>query len=221
MNQTRTKTFTALFFVISFFDIVGIITKTDWIRLIFKPLIVLCLIALYYYSVDKTNKWYILALIFSFLGDVLLLDKINYFLFGIGSFLITQVLFIIIIRGQLKKSTLNQKVLAVIPFLTFYILLMYILKDNLEEFLFPVAFYGIAISVFGMVSLLNYLVDRNTSSKYLILGAIIFIASDSMIALNKFHEPQLLYPLTIMITYVLAQYFIFKYMVKLEITDSK
>ena len=216
MSQKKLRILALIFFTISILDVIGIISKVDWIRYLFKPLIILSLIALYCYSVAKVNKWYIIALIFSFMGDVLLLNKFNYFLFGIGSFLITQVLFIKIIAGQLEKSALKLKIIAVLPFSVFYMALMYILRGKLEEFFLPVAIYGITISVFGTVSLLNYLISKKSiTSKYLLYGAIIFIASDSMIALNKFYEPHIFYPAAIIITYIMAQYLIFKFMMKL------
>lgn len=215
MNN-KTKKITLLFFTVSFLDIIGVATNISWLQIIFKPLIIPSLIALYYYSANKVNKWYVFALLFSFLGDVLLMDKVNYFIFGIGAFLITQVLFIKIISSRLKKSTITQKTLSILPFLLFYTILIYVLKDNLNELFYPVAFYGFTISVFGMVALLNHLVSKNSLSKYLLIGAVIFIASDSMIALHKFHEPKMFYPIAIMLTYVFAQYLIYKFMVKVD-----
>ena len=49
------------------------------------------------------------------------------------------------------------------------------------------------------------------SSKWAPEPDIMFIASDSMIALHKFHEPKLFYPVAIMVTYVLAQYLIYRF----------
>lgn len=222
MIKNRVQFFTILFFLVSTLDVISVILNLEWIRFVFKPLIIPSLMSLYYFSADKMNKWYAIALIFSFLGDVLLLDKFNYFLFGVGSFLITQILFIKIIIGQLNKSSLDRKIIAVLPFLAFYVILMYKLMETLDKFLFPVGLYGITISIFGMVSFLNYLLDkRSTTSKYLLFGAIIFIASDTMIALNKFYEPQEYYAVAIMITYIMAQYLIFKFMVGLKITSTK
>ncbi|MBL4643249.1 MAG: hypothetical protein JKY44_06630, partial [Flavobacteriaceae bacterium] len=43
--------------------------------------------------------------------------------------------------------------------------------------------------------------------------AILFILSDSLIALNKFYEPNELYGVTIMITYIFAQFLICKAMI--------
>ena len=157
-----------------------------------------------------------MALFFSFIGDVLLLDKINLFIFGIAAFLITQVIYIFIFSKGLAKAAWQKKITSLVPFLLFYSVLISVLAPNLNELLVPVMVYGIAISVFGTVALLNYLYDRNKNTLLLLQGALLFIVSDSMIALNKFHEEQSFYPVTIMLTYILAQYLIALYMLKTE-----
>ena len=210
MKQNNlTKGLTIFFFIVSVLDIIGVSIGNLLLQAIFKPMIILSLMVLYYYSLEKKNNWYLLALTFSFLGDVLLMDKNNLFLYGIAAFLMTQIIYIKLIINQLIKSTLQQKILAIIPFSMFIIVLLSILRDNLNEFLVPVIIYGITISIFGIVSFLNYMVKKNKTAQILLIGALLFIVSDSMIALNKFHEPKVIYPIAIMITYVLAQYLIF------------
>ena len=215
----KTKSLTILFFTVSILDIVGVAFNNSLLQIIFKPLIIPSLIALYYFSIDKKNNWYVVALIFSFLGDVLLMDKNNLFLFGIAAFLITQLLYIKIIASQLKKSNFIQKSIALTPFVIFFFVLITVLKDNLNQFLVPVIIYGIAISVFGVIALLNYQINKTKTAQLLIIGAVIFIASDSIIALHKFHEPKSFYPVAIMITYVLAQYLIYKFMIKVSLKN--
>lgn len=206
------KKLTILFFVVAVSDIIGIIANITWLQIVSKPLIILTLIVLYYFSAKQRNNWYILALFFSFLGDVFLLDKNGYFLLGIGSFLITQILFIKLITSQLKKAGNYQIIISLLPFAIFFTVLIITIKENLNEFLIPVIIYGITISFFGMVAMLYYLINKTKISLLLLLGAILFIASDSMIALNKFHESKSLYPVAIMITYILAQYLIYRFM---------
>ncbi len=205
---------TILFFVVSILDIIGVAINNSLLQFIFKPMIMISLMALYFYSVEKKNNWYLLALAFSFFGDVLLMDKSNLFLYGIAAFLMTQIVYIKLIIKQLNKSNIQQKIIAIIPFAFYLIILMGMLKDNLNEYLIPVIIYGVTISVFGIVSLLNYLVNNTKTALILLIGAVLFIISDSMIALNKFHEPKLIYPVAIMVTYVLAQYLIYRFMVK-------
>lgn len=157
-----------------------------------------------------------MALFFSFAGDVLLLDKTNFFILGIGAFLITQVIYIFIFSKGLAKVYWQKKMVSIVPFLLFYSVLISVLAPKLNNLLIPVMVYGIAISIFGTIALLKHLVDKNRLSMTLLQGAILFIISDSMIALNKFHEEQTFYPVTIMLTYVIAQYLIAHYMLQSE-----
>ncbi len=207
-----TKNLTILFFVVAISDVIGIIFNIAWLQIVSKPLIILTLFVLYYFSAEKRNNWYLLALFFSFLGDVFLLDKNGYFLLGIGSFLITQILFIKLIISQLRKVRVHHIIITMLPFVVYFTVLISTIKENLTEFFIPVVIYGITISFFGMVSLLNYFINKSKRSVVLLIGAVLFIASDSMIALNKFHEPRIIYPVAIMITYIFAQYLIYRFM---------
>ena len=207
-----TKNLTILFFVVAISDVIGIIFNITWLQIVSKPLIIVTLIVLYYFSAEQRNNWYLLALFFSFLGDVFLLDKTGYFLLGIGSFLITQIIFIKLIISQLRKVRVHHIIITLLPFVVYFTVLISTIKENLTEFFIPVVIYGITISFFGMVSLLNYFINKSKRSVVLLIGAVLFIASDSMIALNKFHEPRIIYPVAIMITYIFAQYLIYRFM---------
>lgn len=207
-----TKNLTILFFVVAISDVIGIIFNITWLQIVSKPLIILTLFVLYYFSATERNNWYLMALFFSFLGDVFLLDKTGYFLLGIGSFLITQILFIKLIISQLRKVRVHHIIITMLPFVVYFTVLISTIKENLTEFFIPVVIYGITISFFGMVSLLNYFINKSKRSIVLLIGAVLFIASDSMIALNKFHEPRIIYPVAIMITYIFAQYLIYRFM---------
>jgi len=211
-TSTTTRNLTILFFVVAISDIIGIVADISFLQIVSKPLIILTLITLYYFSAIRRNNWYLLALFFSFLGDVFLLDKNGFFLLGIGSFLITQIIFIKLIISQLRKVRVHQIIITLLPFVVYFTVLIATIQENLTEFFIPVVIYGITISFFGMVSLLNYFIDRSKKSIVLLFGAVLFIASDSMIALNKFHEPRTIYPVAIMITYIFAQYFIYRFM---------
>ena len=206
------KILTLLFFTVSVIDIIGVALNNSLLQTIFKPAIIPSLIALYYFSSKKKNNWYLIALVFSFLGDVLLMDKDNLFLYGIAAFLLTQILYIFIIVRQMQRPSNFHKYLYAFLFVNYVVYLMTLLKPNLGDFFYPVLVYGIAISVFGLVATLNYVSKRTRPALYLMLGAMLFIASDSMIALNKFHFAKAFYPVAIMITYILAQYLIYRFM---------
>ena len=131
-NILISKGLTFLFFIVSITDVIGVALNKSWLQTIFKPLIILSLIALYYFSVKERNNWYLIALFFSLMGDVFLLDKNGYFLFGIGSFLITQIIFIKIITGYLKQSNISQRIGSILPFALYFTILMIVLKEKFK-----------------------------------------------------------------------------------------
>ena len=203
-----------VFVLVSVIDIIGIIFKFPILVYAFKPLVLLSLLALYTYSVSNRNKWYILALVFSFLGDVFLLFEGQlFFMIGLVSFLIAHILFIKIILSWLTKSSLFNITVAFIPFLITFSGLIYVLKDSLNELLIPVIIYGITISIFGVVSLLNYLNTKTTKALWMFFGALVFIISDSILAIHKFYFSKEILGILVMATYIVAQYLIYRSMI--------
>ncbi|MGA9269890.1 MAG: lysoplasmalogenase, partial [Lutimonas sp.] len=202
------NTLTWIFFIVTALDLIGVGMDIHWLELICKPMIMVSLMAFYWVVSPRRRKLYLAALFFSLLGDIFLLDKEGLFLMGIGAFLITQILFIVLVlsrRGPFSKSNL---ILSTIPFLIYLVLLMRTLTPKLGDLFYPVLIYGSVISVFGITALNYHLNQKNANSRILLTGAILFIASDSMIALNKFYSPHMIYPVAIMLTYALAQYLI-------------
>lgn len=208
------KLILALFIIVVLLDLIGIITGNELMRFIFKPLIVLLLMTYYSVIIEPENKIYLAALFLCFIGDVLLLfnSQMN-FIGGLVAFLLAHILYIKLAGEGIQKSTIGQKLTAVIPFTLVFAGLIYLLKDNLGDMLIPVIIYAIVISVFGVVTLLNYLTNKTSASIALLGGAIFFIISDATLAINKFYQSESYFPVFIMITYVLAQYLICKYMI--------
>lgn len=134
-------------------------------------------------------------------------------MYGIGAFLIAHIIYIKITSKFLQNELTSKMITSALPFVFFFALLMYMIYPNLGEMLWPVAVYGIVISTFGSVAFLNYRGNKTTENLWLFIGAIIFIFSDSLIALNKFYEPNQIYGVSIMVTYILAQFLICKAMI--------
>ena len=197
-----------IYFVVTALDLIGVGLKLDWLVLICKPLMMTSLMAFYWAVSPRRRKLYLGALFFSLLGDIFLLDKEGLFLLGIGAFLITQVLFIVLVLRRSSRTSKSNLIWSAIPFMIYLVLLMRTLAPELDDLFYPVLIYGSVISVFGITALNYHLNQRNSESLILLSGALLFIASDSMIALNKFYSPHMIYPVAIMLTYALAQYLI-------------
>jgi uncharacterized membrane protein YhhN len=206
-EQRKTTIASIAFLVVVVLHTLGLLLN-EKIAFLSKPFLTTTLVIVYLIAVKKPNFWYVSALFFSFWGDVLLLFKNQFFVYGLASFLLAHILYIKITTSFIKKVSLQKVVLACLPFAVFLFSFLYLIIDNLEEMKIPVIFYGVVISSFGAVSFLNYMQEKNTANSWLFLGTIIFIISDSLIALNKFYEPKEFYAISIMLTYIVAQYLI-------------
>lgn len=195
-------------------DIAGIVFKIPILVLVSKPFIILSLLYLYSISEIKLNKWYVFALVFSFFGDILLLFSGElFFMGGLVSFLMAHFLFIKIVISRIKEVNFLKALFSAIPFLAVFGFLIFTLKDSLHEMLAPVIIYGLTISTFGAVSFLDFLNSKSKKSFLMLFGAVIFMISDSLLAINKFYNPAHILEAFVMITYVLAQYLIFRSMI--------
>ena len=213
-KKTKTTLATALFFIAAVADVYAIITGNETLETYAKPLLLTLLAVVYLVSANKPVFWYVLGMFFCFVGDVLLMFKgANFFMYGLAAFLLGHIVYIKITVGFLPKDLTVKMITSAFPFVVFFGVLMYLIYPNLGEMLLPVLVYGVTISTFGSVAFLNYRGEKSTENLWLFIGAIIFILSDSLIALNKFYEPNELYGVTIMVTYILAQFLICKAMI--------
>jgi uncharacterized membrane protein YhhN len=200
------KNFTNIYFFIAIIEIVADLIDLRALVYFTKPLLMLSLLIFYYLHVKNelklNDKIMILALIFAMLGDTFLMFGSELFLFGLGSFLITQICYIFLFN---KPSRLNW--VGRIILLIYVIFFVNLLKNKVPEGLFvPILFYSIVIGLMGMKAWER---DVNQKSYFKVgIGASLFIVSDSFIAYNKFVQEIPVNTIWVMGTYVVAQYLI-------------
>jgi uncharacterized membrane protein YhhN len=162
----------------------------------------------------KLFKWTSIALFFSWLGDILLIFQGKdpmYFLFGLGAFLIAHLSYIIDYRiARLIKPSLALRY-WVLPgvFLIIFLSFLFIgIGPGLNDYAIPVVLYGLAIS--GMFLMAYSRSGRTTKQSFILvlLGASVFVLSDSLIAINKFWMEVPKAGAWIMLTYGTAQFII-------------
>lgn len=149
------------------------------------------------------------ALSISAAGDFLLgvshfgrLGSEKLFLFGLCAFLITHLLYIAVFRHYPVKRT-PLRVLGILAILTALGGMFWFLHDSLGSMLIPVTAYSLVIAAMGISAMLAEL-----RSPLAAIGALLFIVSDDMIALGRFHSAVPAENYLIWITYYAAQLFI-------------
>ncbi|RYY82694.1 MAG: lysoplasmalogenase [Chitinophagaceae bacterium] len=210
------KLYWSLFFVAALFcDAVFIVMSDENLRVFSKPLLVLLLIALVLNSTPhfgaplKTGL--LVALGCSWVGDVLLLRPgNNFFIGGIAAFLIAQVAYALSFNALRNQKNVRFRPLMLVPVVTYYVCLVALLFEHLGDFLIPVLIYGAVISFMLAMALQLVRLKNRRSAGLLFGGALLFVASDSILALSKFYWKESSTPiaLLIMITYGVAQLFL-------------
>jgi uncharacterized membrane protein YhhN len=188
-----------------------------------KPLILPILMVIVTFSENFTTKKILLtALFFSWIGDIILLfsDKGElYFIFGLVSFLVSHLVYIVLFNKQQTTRENDNKVqfwLGVFLILGYFTFIIFTLFPKLGPLKIPVLVYAIVITTmlfFAFKGSLNWSIPAN---KYIFIGAIVFVSSDSVLAFNKFYAPIEHASFYIMATYCLAQYLIVKGILKLN-----
>ncbi len=141
------------------------------------------------------------------------LKTFHFFILGLISFLIAHVFFIKIVLRRIIKLDLNKVIATYIPFLILFGILLFVLRNSLSDMMFPVLIYGMIISLFAAVSLVANQERRSIKSLFMFLGAIVFIISDSLLAIDKFYHSAAIFETLVMATYIGAQYLIYRSMI--------
>ena len=193
-------------------DLSGIYLKNDILVYVAKPLIVISLI-LYFLSATKGIRSDLIiiiirALTFSWLGDVVLMfDSFNknIFLIGLLAFLVAHLIYIRFFSLIRMGERIKLKPVLILLVVVYYSGLIFLLFNDLHELKIPVIVYGFIISTMFLLALHMLFIKNKEAGKMMILGALLFIASDSILAINKFYEPFEYAGIAIMLTYGIAQ----------------
>jgi len=162
-----------------------------------KPAVMICLFLWLYASIGLQGNtlWFGLGILFSMVGDVVLISSERLFLPGLFAFLLAHISYITGFRDEIVNVTAWSLILAVFIAINIGRLLrrivgvMRIKGEN--RLVIPVILYGTVISVMlyaAMSTIFNPLWKTNASF-FVSLGAFLFCASDAILAWNKFVSP--------------------------------
>ena len=204
--------------LVFFVTVVGVLISTiidiRWLHLVTKPLIMISLLLHYIFASQPENRsrMVMLAIVFSLAGDVLLMDE-DYFVHGLSAFLLAHVFYISAYRQHQADEASNalrglHRVRLAFPIVLAGSGLVVILYPVLGNMQIPVMVYALVIAVMTIVALFRYGRTSTPSFWMVFGGAVLFMISDSLIAIDKFLTPIAFSGFLILITYCTAQFLI-------------
>lgn len=200
---------TALTFVSATLTILAMYQGRRLTLYLFKPLTVVFIILIALQPRYPTSPFYrqaiIAALLFSLVGDIFLMLPRDRFIPGLVSFLAAHVFYIAAFAYESNRALSTWEL---IPFLIYGILMLRVLWSHLNQMRTPVILYMIAILMMGWVAASRWMLTGQDGSRQAFVGAILFIASDSVLALERFRGRFRSAQLLILSTYFMAQWLI-------------
>ena len=217
-----------LFIMASLGEILSEIIGLQYLHQVCKPLIMITLGIYYLSHAEFRSTAVCLAIICSLGGDVLLMFEARdpkFFMFGLAAFLIAHIFYILSYRQHQDKSLERslkgiQKIRFSFPIVLAGTGLIIVLYPSLGALKIPVVVYALVLIVMVLNSIFRYGRTSNVSFGLVFLGSILFMFSDSVLAINKFFKPVPAAGFWIMSTYILAQFLIIQGLVK-HVSNSK
>ncbi|MEJ5996026.1 lysoplasmalogenase [Pedobacter sp. Du54] len=213
-------------FVFALVFIIQLITESDTLTHLFlipnihyfvKPLITISLFTLLLYHTGlrgRFSKRIGAGLLFGLAGDVFLLfedQNESFFIFGLVAFLLGHIAYMSAFYLDYRvNKTVYQKYTkhAMIGFGLFSVVFCALLWSYLGDLRFPVIIYALAISLMGIMAVNRFGRVNSLSFKLIFYGSLLFILSDSVLAINRFVYEFKVSGIIVMATYMAAQYLI-------------
>ncbi len=177
--------------------------KNVSLQYIFKPLTMLAIISIATLNVSSPpfyQKMIVTGLIFSAVGDVLLIDS-RRFVQGLISFLLAHIFFIAAFYSI-------PNVPVAIFYLAYVVFFLSVLWKHLDRLKIPVLVYALALALMSWFALSRFFELSDQKSFLAFLGSVLFVASDSLLAYNKFKTSFPYAEILILSTYFTAQWLI-------------
>jgi uncharacterized membrane protein YhhN len=172
-----------------------------------KPLATLLILALGLTKPAATPDYYrvliVMGLVFSLLGDILLMLPQNRFIWGLAAFLVTHLCYIVAFIPGVDLG-----ILWLLPLLFTLMVVAVILWPKLDGMRAPVLVYALVITFMAWRALARLHDLDNSSAALAAVGAMLFLASDALLAIERFRTRFALAPLLVLGTYYLSQWLI-------------
>jgi uncharacterized membrane protein YhhN len=187
MNAMTAKILTGLMIVCGIIAIAGHYVGPRWIIYVFKPLTTILIIAIAFLGGISAGPVYktaiLIGLFFSLAGDVFLMLPSDQFILGLVSFLIAQICYIVAFTSGQGFSF---KLASLVPVLVYGVVVYALLSAHLGRMRLPVIAYMIVILIMAWQAWERYRALGEWAALIAFIGAVLFVISDSVLALDRF-----------------------------------
>lgn len=183
-------------------------------RTITKPFLLILILLYYLVSCETASLILVLALLTSWLGDVLLIPKgTKWFIIGGTSFFLSHILFITVYFKNINFSNVPWALAAMLAlvYLAIAAKIIVTLRKTTPKVM-RIAMYGylIANSLMNVFAFIQMVTNFSSGSLVAYIGAVLFFTSDCCLFLVRYYDKPVVFKnhFTVMLTYVLGEFLI-------------
>ncbi|MGL2966045.1 lysoplasmalogenase family protein [Flavobacterium sp. XGLA_31] len=194
---------------------------TTWIW-ITKPLL-LPLLAAYYIRRSKRINWFfILALFFNWIANMLFIQStFNLIIYGVIFFNLYRILVIYIIINKVKMPSIVPLILGSIPFMFIYFSVTIFTYDVLGKNVYLFLAQSIFTIFLGGFSLGNYILMSDKKNSLLLLSTLAMAFNQFIFLLKFYYNSANLFQAIAMVLFILGQFLLTKYIFYTEKKKQK
>jgi uncharacterized membrane protein YhhN len=182
-----------------------------WLVYLCKPLATTLILVLALATGDDDRGYtalIVIGLAWSLAGDIFLMLPGDRFILGLVSFLIAHLAYIAAFVRAADRPLTGTSILPLIPLLAYGFVVFAILRPHLGPLLVPVLAYMLVILAMGWRAIEYARQEPTAGPLAAALGALLFVVSDSALALNRFARPFRAAQALVLGTYFAAQWLI-------------
>ena len=203
----------ALFFIVTGVHLYASLRKDKALRARTKPFILLSLLAFYCFSANPVLTTVVLALIFSWIGDVLLIPAGNkWFTAGGISFMISHFFFVITYARMTDLDKVWRPALVILPllFAAATVIIFQKLQPHLPKALFwPMLLYLLINGSMNCFAWFRSMSSPGSAAAITAVGALLFYISDTSLFFVRFKKNSRMQThFLVMLTYSLGEFLI-------------
>jgi len=164
------------------------------------------LLVFYFLAAEHILFLVVSALVFSWAGDILLInkDKPVFFKLGLAAFLVSHVFYIIAFLGLAGSINTLALIISIVIAVPATLAILKLLNAG-KQMKIPVAAYAVVIMLMSMAALQLMLARPGFSGILIFAASLVYLFSDSYMAYLLFHSKPKYFNVVTMIPYIIAQ----------------
>lgn len=211
------KPFIALYFFFSLIEVLAEYYNDSFYISVSKPFLMPLLILVYYLSSRKFDLYFVASLVAAWLANLFLMhSSATNFILGATFILIYRLLIMSLVLRKVRFAGYLSFVLSCLPFLFIFLFVANVAYSQLAGHFVLYLIQGVFMILFGGFCLSSYINKPTISNTFLLISTMFFTATQFMVIIKSFHPSLGRLQAAAMLFFVLAQYLIYKFMIRDE-----